>query len=361
MDRIRNKISNFKLKFNQIKTKFKAYLLSPECFDELFKIMKQMNVISIDLDEICFGFTNSIRHFISMINCIILWMTVLLLLLMFCSFDIWNNQFHLIKYNNQSRQLLFILIALLLIASMMKTDFILEEHNYNLRCLKLVYYLKYDLKQMHKLNDKHYKILTVLARLSTLFWYKIYFPLLSIATVLIVIETGILKESFLFNLLLLVIFYVYVITLTIFSGIFPLILTISLYYKFKMHQINQSIKSIANSNIIELYHLINEHNLITIEVHKLNLSFRRSMAMFFITSAIIEDMFIYLAIYSNNIFQKIFFSLFAIGYLFVGFALCYLISWASTSAHRSYKTIFSILNTRKTNLRLKIEVLLISN
>ena len=320
MNKIHNKILNLKSKFNEIKIEIKSYLLSSESFDELIKTMKQMNVISIDLDEIYFGFTNSKRHFISMINCIILWMNILLFLFIFCSFDFWNDQFHLTKYFDQMKQMIIVIITCFILASMLKTDINLEEHNYNLRNLKFFYYLNYDLKQMHKLNDKHYKIVTLLTRLSSSFWYKIYFPFMLIIAPIILIETGILKESFLFDLVILAGYYTYILAQTIFSSLFSLALITSFYYKFKSDQINQSIRSIANSDsipMIELWHLINEHHLITIEIYKLNLFFRRSMAVFFVTSAIIENMFIYLAIYSNNIIHKFYFSVLAIGYFFL--------------------------------------------
>ena len=359
MDKIRNTILNIKLKLNEIKMKIKAYLLSPECFDKLFKTMKKMNLISIDLDDIYFGFINSKRHFISMIDCIILWVAVLICLFIFCSFDFWNDQIHLTKYYNQMKQLLFLLNALLITASMLKSDIFLEEHYYNLQSLKFFHYLNYDLKQMHKLNDKHYKILTVLTRLSSLFWFKIYFPLALTVVPLIFVATGILKESFLFDFLILVIYYVDIKIQAIYSSLLSLILITSFYYKYKFDQINKSVRSIASSDSIpsiELWHFINEHNLITIEVNKLNLFIRRSTAVLFVTSGIIEDMFIYLAIYSDNIIHKILLSFLAIAYFFIGFAYCYLISLVSTSAHRSYKIIFSILNKRTTNLRLKIKV-----
>ena len=360
MDKIRNKITNLKSKFNQIKIEIKSYLLSSQSFGEFIKTIKQMNIISIDLDEIYFGFTNSKGiHFISMINCIILWMAVLVSLYIFCSFDIWNDQFHLTKYFNKMKQCLFMTTISLLIASMVKTDIFLEEHNHHLRSLKLFYHLNYDLKQMHKLNDKHYKIVTLLTRLPSLFFLKIYFPLAVIMGPLIVIETGILKEPFLIDLVILVAYYIFILTQTAYTSIFSLVLTISFYYKFKFDQINQSIRSIVNSDSIpsiELWDLINEHNLITTEIRKLNLFLRRSMAVFFVISAFIQNMFIYLAIYSNNIIHKIIFSFCAIAYFFVAFAFCYLISWVSTSAHRSYKIIFSILNRRATNLRLKMKV-----
>ena len=121
---------------------------------------------------------------------------------------------------------------------MLKTDIFLEEHNYNLRSLKFFYYIKYDLKKMHKLNDKHYKILTVLTKLSNLSWFKIYFPLVLIILPPIAFETRILKESFLFNLLLVVIYYIYILFETIYSSSLVLVSIISFYYKFKFDQIN---------------------------------------------------------------------------------------------------------------------------
>ena len=95
----------------------------------------------------------------------------------------------------------------------------------------------------------------------------------------------------------------------IYSSFFPLYWFSSFYYKFRADQINKSIRSIANSDSIpstQLLHLINEHNLNTIEIHRLNLTMRRSMAVFFVTSAIIEDLFIYLAIYSKILYIKLF-------------------------------------------------------
>ena len=360
MDLFRSKFDNFKLKINLLKTAIENYFLSPQCYNYLFENFKFLNVIPRNLNEIYFEISNHKRLFISLVNCIILWINVLIFILLFVEYNKINMIFHLNLYFDQLKQMIFFLIDTMILASTLKTDLVIEEFQHNLDVFKIFYYLNHNLMDKHKLNDRNYKILTLLTRSLTISGQLFYIPFVMFMAVSYVLVTGVWKESFWLTLFIVEIYYAIFIIETIFSAYIILIPLITFYYRSLFAQISQSIKyQLINEKVksikldFKLFQLIKEHNLVLLRLNKVNHYIRRSLAIFFLTSAIMEDMFIYLAIYSNNFWHKIVCSICAFAYFFIGFTICYLLSWTSKSAHQSYKTIFSILSKQKINFRIK--------
>lgn len=139
------------------------------------------------------------------------------------------------------------------------------------------------------------------------------------------------------------------------------------YYKMRFDQIHSSIKIILQNgecNVInkkrenQLIYLINEHQRISNEIHKLNLMLRMSAGFMSITMSTVRIIVLFLVInYKNNIFVNIMlFSVFLILFVF-GFGMIYLFSWQIKSAHQSQKLIYSILSRCKMRLQFKFKVI----
>ena len=103
------------------------------------------------------------------------------------------------------------------------------------------------------------------------------------------------------------------------------------YYTSLFDQISKSIATSKSISTTQMLFLINDHNLVWIELVQLNLIIIKSVATFFISSAIIEHLFIYMAIYDTELFEKLFFSICAFVYLFGG---CFIMSSISMSVNQ---------------------------
>ena len=161
-------INYLDLKYEQIKAKILNYILSPQSYFDFIKSLRKFNIISFDLNEIYFGYSNSKRYIISLLNCLFLWIAMFIMILIYALYGQLNQIYHLNEYFEHVKQMILLAIDGLFLAAMLKTDSIFEERKYNLRCFKLFYYLAHDLKHKHKLNDKNYKILTTFARITNL-------------------------------------------------------------------------------------------------------------------------------------------------------------------------------------------------
>ena len=360
MESINRTINYLDLEYEQIKVKILNYILMPQNYSDFIKSSKQFNIVSLGLDEIYFGYSNSKRYIISLINCLCLWITILVMILFYALYDQINQIYNLNEYFDHSKQTILLIIDGLFLAAMLKTDLIIEERKYNLRCFKIFYYLAHDLKNKHKLNDKQYKILTIFIKISNL-GLKIGTPIYAATVIGLYLSSGIWKESIFVNCFALTSLYLFFITISLYTIFIDLTFIYSFYYKSLFDQINHSIKSLhEHSNYLvlntKLLRQINEHYYVSNEIAKLNLFIRKSIATFFITSSTIIHIQIYLAIYSNKFIYKLIWSIIGYGFFFLGFGLCYLLSLISKSARQSYNEIFPILIHRKTNLRVKLRV-----
>lgn len=147
----------------QIKIKLTDFLLSPQCYFDYINSMRQLNVISLNINQIYYGVNNSQRQLISLFNYIFIWLSIIIILSLFKYYNYFICQFHLDHYINPVKPRIILLLNLLIL-TVIKTDFLIEKWKFNFRSFKFFYYLAYDLKEKHKLNDKKYKIFIVLTR-----------------------------------------------------------------------------------------------------------------------------------------------------------------------------------------------------
>ena len=350
----------FGVKYDVIKAKIKDYFLSPQCYSDLINTIKQHNVISTDIQGINYGYSNYKRYLISLINGIYYWLSTLIFIIIIYYYDNFISLFPLHLYINSFKVFVIAAVNILFLGSIIKMDFLIEDRSYNLRSLKLFYYLAHNLKSKHKLNDKNYKLLTILTRILHIYWlkYQILMPLLGFISVYV--TSRIWMESIRMNAFYFYLVHLSFVNLSLIGSCASVILIMAIYYKLCFGQINKTIKSIANSNVIPsklLLHLIDEHNLLSIEIGKMNLFVRRTLATSFITSALYQNLIIYLAIESTDKGQKFIWSAGVFVNFFVTFLFYYIVSLITTSAHQSYKMIFTVLNKRKTRIKLKFKVI----
>ena len=201
--------------------------------------------------------------------------------------------------------------------------------------------------------------MTALTTFSVELLTKFALPCSVIMMIGLVIESGVWKESFWMVIIGFELIHLTFLVESLGCIICPFTLIFSIYYHSAFDQLNKSIKSISISGSIPvstMIKLIYRHKQLSLQVIEINHFIRRSMATFFVISALIQHLLIYEGIYSNNIIHKFIALYGSVVYFFLGFGLCYLLSWTSHSAHQSYKVIFSILSRRKMNLRVKFKV-----
>lgn len=282
-----------------------------------------------------------------------------------------NRLYNIFKENYsevpQFKQIIILGITGLILTFAIRIDLIIEERKFQLRNLKFIYYLIHNLKSKHKFNDKNYKRILIVASTMELFMVK--FVVFTIVTVtLLHFLSCVIHEIITFNnTLALIIFPLFVIMIIIVQTTFhPGITLLSImifYYKSLFDQIYQRIYFMFKLNFIssiEFNKIINEHNLIAIEVHKLNLFIRRLVAVYFIASSLFKIMFLYLSIHSKEFMHQISWGYLFLIYNFLGFFISYGMQLQTKSGHKSYKLIYSFLATKRMNLSMKLKVINLS-
>ena len=137
------------------------------------------------------------------------------------------------------------------------------------------------------------------------------------------------------------------------------------YYKMLFDQINQHIQQILSDGGLkiitkrkedQLYTLLYQHNLISIEVHKVNLMLRKTAALLFITFSLIKIVSLYVMINTINPLMKMLVTNVFVLFFIFGFGLTYLFSMQIKSAHKSFKTIHSAICKFTMKLPIKLKV-----
>ena len=138
------------------------------------------------------------------------------------------------------------------------------------------------------------------------------------------------------------------------------------YYKMRFDQITEEIKSIVKDGETtktinkrrkkKVIYLINQHNVASIEIHKMNLTMRRVVAMVFIVLSLVKMISVYLMISLKHTLLKIFvINLFGIFFIF-DFGLTFLFSYQIKSTHNSLKLFYSIVCNCKMRLSFRLKV-----
>ena len=153
------------------------------------------------------------------------------------------------------------------------------------------------------------------------------------------------------------------------------------YYIMIFRQINDRIKSISNTSLMrtnqealfikknnkiksfgrirenQLIHLINQHNQAAIEMHKINLLIRKSLASLFVNFSFIKILSLYLIFNLSNAYIKILLSLITFVPLIFLFGLTYMLTMQIKLAHQPLRLFQSIVCRYKSSLSAKLKVI----
>ena len=369
-----------KIKVSKIKIYFKTNVKKitkkiNDCFsmknsiNNLNKFVKKFYLCSIGFDEIYFGMKNSKRFVITILSCIMIWMATLYHLLLIVSDDLWSTIDGPFLPEN-FRIFMLIFSVFFLFASVVKTQFLITEINYPSAKspFKIFYFLMVDLKTKHKLNEINYKKLSFISRMIQIIMIDYEAPICLIFVILICIKILVSSEFefkwFFHSVLIFSTFGFMGFTLSI---IYCCVIIYFLYYKLKFDQINNRFKQLSFGKIItkakekQIIQLIHEHNQISIEIHRMNLSFRLSTAVLFIAFAKSKIISMYLIVNSkHNLIIFLMGNLFFI-FFFLGSALSYLFSKQINSSRQSYKFIQTIFCKYKMKFKFQLKVNQLNN
>ena len=129
-------------------------------------------------------------------------------------------------------------------------------------------------------------------------------------TVLKFIIFSIPSKSLIYIVLSPVISYAIFVNCTSFCGFFTLISNVLVYYIMRFCQINTQLHffhKIKRISLQTLIQTINEHNDLSLSIHKLNPILSKSVGSLFIISACVVDLLIYLLIHTKSLYYKILF------------------------------------------------------
>ena len=358
---IKNWIKNFKHKLIEL-------FLFENSIKTLSNTMKNGFVISIGFDEIYNGIKNPKRFKLCIILCLIMWFATFwhILLLTPPIWSLVSGPF----LPDHFKTSIFVANVTFLLAAVEKIDYPLAEKNGNLDMLKILHILiSHKDSKSHKLNEKNYKKLALLSQIviTLIEYYGV--SILSILVNSVIFLVAYLSYQncgqfyWLIHSIVMSLPYVIMFITILSTGCILFILFI--YYKMRFDQLNDKIiliianrigKRISIEKEKSIYRLINEHNLLSIEIHKVNLFYRRTAATFFLFSSFVKITIVYVTIYSHHTLLKILIAnAFVLCFIFA-FALSTSFSLQINSAKSSYKIIHSLVCTGKMRLQLKLKV-----
>ena len=281
-------------------------------------------------------------------------------------FSLSNYYYSLLKFDSLPNQMQLIIFSVGLISIWIlaiKIDFILGEIKYNLRPMKVFYYLIKNLKFKHKLTNFNYKKLGFGSRIVQfmLLDFGMAICLIIDFAIIVLISISTRKVIWIWQSILNILgFFITGITFGLWMCI---VFVLFSYYKFRFDQINHQIKSIIpNGKVIskikenQLTKLIYAHNSLSIEIHKLNQTMRRTAATMFLIVSICKIIYFYSLIKFNQVYLKIMFLDAFIILLLCGLGLSYLFSLQIKSAHQSHQLIYSVLCKYKMQFSFKLKV-----
>ena len=360
-----------KTKFSALKCWIKEYFLLENSLEHLENFIKKYYVFSVGFNDIYNGNKNMKRFKICIVNWVFGWFAVGY----FLSFVLSERMFSIMNVpsiSDKHLKLLWTQVAIgLFLIAVIRTDSLYGEINYYLNPYKVIYYLMKDLKQLHKLNEKNYKKLAILSRSIQSLLMDYGYILVGIAAFLFFIKMAILSGKIYWTWGIIIFISIYITSSTTITSTVSLYIIMLAYYTMIFGQINHQINLIVNEKstffkrrqIImnktkqrQLISLIHEHNLASIEIHKINLIARRTVGCHFITFSMVKIISLYLMVNTNEFFIKLFLTQFNFLILIIGFGICYLFNLQIKSAHQPLKTVYSIVCKYKINLRFKLKV-----
>ena len=361
-----------KTKFLNLKSKIKEYFLMKNSLDHLSNILNKFYIFSIGFIDIYYGNKNTKRFKICIAIWAMAWFTGFYLL----SFVLSDDMFSLMDIHSISDEHLKMLIILFIICTFLvgvfRTDYLLGETEYNLSQLKVIYYLKMNFRRKHKLNDKYHKKLSILSRITQLMLLDCGTILFSLFIFLFFVKMAILSNGKLFWTSAIVILTP-ILTIIEITGTTTVCLSIIVfaYYTMIFDQINHKINLLSNEKSTffkrklrivnktiesQINSLIDQHNISAIEIYKINLMIRKSLAAVFVSFAIFKIISFYLLFNFNEFIIRLFLIQFTFLIISFGFGGCYLFTRQIKSAHKPLKTVHSIFCKYEMDLSLKVKV-----
>ena len=361
---IQIKMIKIKIKILKIKQKFVDYFLIKTLIEILSKIIRNFYVFSVGLDEIYYEIKNPKRFKLCIIFCIFMWMATIWHFLALISPSLWSlidNPF----IPDQPKLCVLILMLALFLGTFLKCDFLLGELNGYLEPLKIFHILRINVKLIHQLTDRNYKHLAYLTRIIMILFlnYAITFFSILIPVFMLLIAISSKRLYWWIHLILFTPIYVSMLIIMATSGCLCYIYFA--YYKLRFDQLNDQIKAIIPNGKWKmifigkeklLLQMIDQHNLLALEINKVNLLLRRSAAMIFVILALCKIVTLYLTIYLKHTLARI---IILNGFLFLfifGFGLTTLFSLQINSAKKSYKIIHSVVCKCKMRIQLRLKV-----
>ena len=365
MIKIKNKFADFK--FN-----IKEYFLLKNSLDHLANFIKKFYVLSVGFDDIYYGIENPKRLKICIFNCAIIWLAKFYFLSYLLS-DFMFSLLDISSFTSQLKLLVVLAFSITFLIAVIKTDFILAQINNNLSPLKVIYFLMKDLKQKHKLDDKNYKKLAIISRIIELVLMDCGTSLILIVVMLFVMKMAILSGKFYWISAIIILTPIFIIIATTATSTICLVIILFSYYTMIFDQINVEIKLILNEKSalfdkkdlikivgqrkeIQLINLIYQHNLVAIQIQKINSIFGKSLATLFINFSIIKIISLYLLVNFNEFLIQLFLANLILITLVFGYGITYLFTLQIKSAHKSLNTFHSVVCKYRIRLPIRLKV-----
>ena len=353
----------FKNKIDKVITKIKRHFDFENLIYNFFDLVTINFIISVGIDEIYFGTKNLKRFKLCILICIINWF-VLFYHFLFLNSDFIYSLIESPFLPDDFNVIIIILILALFPASIFKTDMIFGEINYNLNQLKIYYFLAKDIKSKHKLSEQNYNRLVFLFRICYVILLYYGLPIMIFVVILFQLMSFIKTKQLFVLVHFIFITPIYINVMIVLIGTLFGVCFI-LYCKMRFDQLHHQIKSIIPNGKWKfitkrkgklLLDLIDEHNQLAIQVHKFNMTLRRTLGSMFIDASLMKIVTLHIILNSKNtIFKFLTFNIFAFHLVF-GFAAGYILSQQIKSAHQSLKFFHFVVCKYKMKLPLRLKV-----
>ena len=312
--------------------------------------IKTTFIVSVDITELYHDKINWKRHLFGWFNVVFL---ILYGIFLICAisiksiFDLVDSEFIPSTYKILCIYYIFITILI----TSFRFDAIMSEKNRLVTVFKSFYYLQEDIKSKHGLTDANLRKLAIFYKLLYVACFYICLPFVMGFAITYYSYVAIMCNRITFQLLTpLALFHIWLVASTVFLGA---TMGIGMFYYYILMfkqidcQINEIYKQIDGFFTIKhkkkLMKLIKQHNLMALNVYKVNLIIRRSILVFFVTYVILTILPLNLYIRSNSPIEK----LMCFGGIFFNllYSSCWAFAMSTTTrvAHQPYKTIYKII------------------
>ena len=340
-----------------------------DCFQLANSLSQLMNkskwffVTSIGFDQIFFETKNSTRFQICVFSCVYCWLVVIGQLI-FVSFNKIYFRFDGPFIPDHFRTFYILVVLTLVLGSWLKTELLFGEKNYNLKPLRVFYYLINNYK--HNLNAENYRKLSYLTKISQTFVVNFGTPIVIIFGTFMMSKIAFLSGHLFWFLQVIHLIPSLMLGSYALSIVAVIFVIYFYYYKFIFKQINVKFKEIIpNENLRyifgrrekKLINLMQEHHDMSIEIYKLNLIARRIAAAKFIAVSFVNIFSLYFLIYLKISFLiRLIQANIFVCFIMSSFTLNFFFSRQIKSAHQIDKFVYSIVCKCKISLNLRMQL-----